>query len=129
MAVLCPCLIVQINDSPWTLFLRSSACDRPRTYDRFYQKTPGNFHDPTATSCNHSKSHSGVTETDSAISVCSSEEDKRTASNGNGSSSNAQPPPAGSTSAPSQRKVKKTKKKRGELQYSRYDRAGFSIYH
>ena len=99
---------------------RTSACDRPRTYDRFYQKTPGNFHDPTATPCNHSKSHSGVTETDSAISVCSSEEDKKTKNSNSNSNSNAQPAP-GSTSAPSQRKVKKTKKKRGELQYSRED--------
>ena len=88
----------------FSLSSRSSACDRPRTYDRFYQKTPGNFHDGHG-----SKSQNGgVTETDSAISVCSSEEDKRTAA----SSAHAQsPPPAGSTSAPSQRKVKKTKKR------------------
>jgi hypothetical protein len=26
---------------------RSSPCDRPRTYDKFYQKLPGNFVDPT----------------------------------------------------------------------------------
>ena len=112
------------------LSFRSSACDRPRTYDRFYQKTPGNFHDPTAAPCTHGgKSHSGgVTETDSAISVCSSEEDKKTADN---SAQAAPPPPAGSTSAPSQRKVKKTKKRRGELQYSRdgwMTAPRFSIY-
>lgn len=40
---------------------RSSVCDRPRTYDKFYQRTPGNFFDPT--------------HVDSAISVCSSEEE------------------------------------------------------
>merc|ERR1719245_242407 len=95
---------------------RSSACDRPRTYDRFYQKTPGNFHDGHGGSKSH---NGGVTETDSAISVCSSEEDKRTASEvkrtasedkRTAASAHAQQP-AGSTSAPSQRKVKKTKKR------------------
>ena len=38
---------------------RSSPCERPRTYDQFYQKLPGNFQDG---------------HTDSAISVCSSED-------------------------------------------------------
>jgi len=55
---------------PWTPRLneqltkwqdRSSPCERPRTYDKFYQKVPGNFQDP---------------QTDSAISVCSSEENE-----------------------------------------------------
>ena len=41
---------------------RSSPCERPRTYDRFYQKLPGNFQEP---------------QTDSAISVCSSEENEK----------------------------------------------------
>ena len=41
---------------------RSSPCERPRTYDRFYQKLPGNFQEPL---------------TDSAISVCSSEENEK----------------------------------------------------
>jgi len=39
---------------------RRSPCERPRTYDKFYQKTPGNFQP--------------ADERDSAISVCSSEE-------------------------------------------------------
>ena len=39
---------------------RRSSCERPRTYDKFYQKTPGNFQSEQ--------------ERDSAISVCSSEE-------------------------------------------------------
>ena len=95
---------------PLSLSFRSSACDRPRTYDRFYQKTPGNFHDGHGS--NKSHNHGGVTETDSAISVCSSEEDKRTASEDKRTTAHAQQaPPAGSTSAPSQRKVKKTKKR------------------
>lgn len=38
---------------------RSDFCERPRTYDKFYQKTPMSFQEPG---------------TDSAISVCSSEE-------------------------------------------------------
>lgn len=41
---------------------RSSPCERPRTYDRFYQKVPGNYKEPALT--------------DSAISVCSSEENE-----------------------------------------------------
>ena len=72
-----------------------------------------------------------MTETDSAISVCSSEEDKRTASEDKRTAHAQSPPPAGSTSAPSQRKVKKTKKRRGELQYSRdgwMTAPPFSIY-
>ena len=40
---------------------RRSTCERPRTYDKFYQKTPGNFTDP---------------QTDSAVSVCSSEDEE-----------------------------------------------------
>jgi len=39
---------------------RRSSCERPRTYDKFYQKTPGNF--------------MSEQERDSAISVCSSDE-------------------------------------------------------
>lgn len=39
---------------------RRSSCERPRTYDKFYQKTPGNFQP--------------ADERDSAISVCSSED-------------------------------------------------------
>jgi len=40
-----------------------SPCERPRTYDKFYQKTPGNFQEP---------------QTDSAVSLCSSDnEDTR----------------------------------------------------
>jgi hypothetical protein len=55
---------------PWTPRLneqltkwqdRSSPCERPRTYDKFYQKLPGNYQDP---------------QTDSAISVCSSEDNE-----------------------------------------------------
>ena len=38
-----------------------SPCERPRTYDKFYQRNPGNF-------------QPGEQERDSAISVCSSEE-------------------------------------------------------
>jgi hypothetical protein len=92
----------------WLWGDRSSACDRPRTYDKFYQKTPGNFHDPTLNpSCSH--------ETDSAcISLCSSEEDRLEKASSPASASAVAP-----STAPSQRKVKKTKKKRGELQYSR----------
>ena len=37
-----------------------SPCERPRTYDKFYQRNPGNFQPGE--------------ERDSAISVCSSEE-------------------------------------------------------
>ena len=40
---------------------KRSTCERPRTYDKFYQKTPGNFTDP---------------QTDSAVSVCDSEEEE-----------------------------------------------------
>ncbi len=87
------------------LFHRTSACDRPRTYDKFYQKTPGNF---------HSSAPGGSHETDSAISVCSSEEDRLLHKRGDRG-----PPLEAPGTAPSQRKVKKTKKKRGELQYSR----------
>ena len=69
---------------------RSSACDRPRTYDKFYQKGPGNFHDPS--------------QTDSAISVCSSETEEDTYPYlTNGSSS---------------QRIRRRKKKKG-LQYSR----------
>ena len=39
---------------------RRSPCERPRTYDKFYQKTPGNYQKEQ--------------ERDSAISLCSSEE-------------------------------------------------------
>ncbi len=42
---------------------RASACDRPRTYDKFYQKIPGNFY----------SSKSG--RTDRAPSICSSSEE------------------------------------------------------
>ena len=38
-----------------------SPCERPRTYDKFYQRNPGNFQPERE-------------ERDSAISVCSSEE-------------------------------------------------------
>jgi len=39
-----------------------SPCERPRTYDKFYQKTPLNFQEP---------------QTDSAVSVCSSENEEQ----------------------------------------------------
>ena len=39
-----------------------SPCERPRTYDKFYQKTPGNFQEP---------------QTDSAVSLCSSENEEQ----------------------------------------------------
>jgi len=41
-----------------------SPCERPRTYDKFYQKTPLNFQEP---------------QTDSAVSVCSSENEEQRA--------------------------------------------------
>jgi len=39
-----------------------SPCERPRTYDKFYMKTPGNFQEP---------------QTDSAVSLCSSENEEQ----------------------------------------------------
>jgi hypothetical protein len=42
--------------------LRTSVCDRPRTYDKFYQRLPGNFYD-------------GSSKSDRAVPVCSSEEE------------------------------------------------------
>ena len=39
-----------------------SPCERPRTYDKFYKKTPGNFQEP---------------QTDSAVSLCSSENEEQ----------------------------------------------------
>jgi len=47
------------QDSKWRQ--DRSTCERPRTYDKFYQKTPGNFVEP---------------QTDSAVSLCSSENDE-----------------------------------------------------
>ena len=41
-----------------------SPCERPRTYDKFYQKTPGNFQEP---------------QTDSAVSLSSENEEQRVA--------------------------------------------------
>ena len=94
---------------PWTPRLneqltkwqdRSSPCERPRTYDKFYQKLPGNFQDP---------------QTDSAISVCSSEENE-VASRG---------PTTTTTTNNCDKRKRKTKKSsserqsRKELHYSR----------
>merc|ERR1711974_540115 len=43
---------------------RSSPCDRPRTYDKFYHKLPGNYIDPASKSASKS--------------LCSSEADEPT---------------------------------------------------
>jgi len=51
---------------------RNSACERPRTYDRFYQKLPGNYHQDACTD----------RQTDSAISLCSSEENEQATNQG-----------------------------------------------
>ena len=128
-------------------FHRSSACDRPRTYDRYYQKTPLNYHksfssaDALHHAANKYRNNSGnvingnnstsMAALDSAISLCSSEEDsallmQRQQQQQEGGEEVG---PGGgqeggafevveSTMGPSQRKVKKTKKKR-ELTYSR----------
>ena len=59
---------------------RSSPCERPRTYDRFYQKLPGNYQDNCGAD-KHSDKHSGNDrQTDSAISLCSSDENDHSAS-------------------------------------------------
>ena len=55
------CLFLTLTSSIFC-FRRTSVCDRPRTYDKFYQKLPGNY-------CNGSK------HPDRATSVCSSEEE------------------------------------------------------
>lgn len=52
---------------------RTSASERPRTYDKYYQKTPSNFHVGSVPSKGNGSSSSG--QTDSAISMCSSEDE------------------------------------------------------
>merc|ERR1712241_1186146 len=43
---------------------RSSPCDRPRTYDKFYHKLPGNYIDPSkSVSCSKSLCTSDADET------------------------------------------------------------------
>ncbi len=60
---------------------RSTSTGRPRTYDKFYQKTPGNFHSGAARAAAASSSSSPPSsdqkppQGDSAISACSSEDD------------------------------------------------------
>ena len=72
---------------------RSSPCERPRTYDRFYQKLPGNYQD----TCGNDR------QTDSAISLCSSEENEQNNSAGD----------------KKKRKTRKGRQSRKELHYSR----------
>eukprot|EP00092_Neocalanus_flemingeri_P015073 GFUD01016281.1.p1 GENE.GFUD01016281.1~~GFUD01016281.1.p1 ORF type:complete len:303 (-),score=85.92 GFUD01016281.1:47-922(-) len=68
-----PGLVTRVEDKQysWTPRLNKqnskwregrSPCERPRTYDKFYQKTPGNFQEP---------------QTDSAVSLCSSENEEQ----------------------------------------------------
>jgi hypothetical protein len=49
------------GDTEGTRLYRQSVAERPRTYDKFYQKTPGNF----------PGTHTKPEERDSAISLCS----------------------------------------------------------
>ncbi len=48
---------------------RSSPCDRPRTYDKFYHKLPGNFIDPLSKSLCSSEADEPVEVTDSSSST------------------------------------------------------------
>jgi hypothetical protein len=68
-----PGLVTRVEDKQysWTPRLNKqntkwregrSPCERPRTYDKFYQKTPGNFQEH---------------QTDSAVSLCSSENEEQ----------------------------------------------------
>ena len=125
-----------ITFSPCLFLSRSSACDRPRTYDRYYQKTPLNYHKSFSSAdtlhqaaAKYRNAHTPSAAVDSAISLCSSEEDtalllQRQQEAGDGVDGNADGQMGDgdgtveSTMGPSQRKVKKSKKRR-ELTYSR----------
>ena len=74
---------------------RSSPCDRPRTYDKFYHKLPGNFIDPSNSTTK---------------SLCSSDADEP-----NNASSEA----ADNANVGSARKKKRRKK--SDRKYSRYE--------
>lgn len=53
---------------------RTSPCDRPRTYDKFYAKLPGNFIDPR---CNLTKSHGSLCSSEAELEGVDHEEAKK----------------------------------------------------